>query len=145
MRRVLAIVAALGGALALVAGDPYGVDVQRLAKAVAHEDDHVTADELAQWIRDRKPGLRLIDVRTPAEFAKKHMASAENVPIESIASVAFGPSETIVLLSEGGAHAAQAWVFLQALGYRNVYFLRGGVQETVPPDGRRYVPGRDGC
>ena len=147
VRRALAIMAGLGGALALVAGDPYAVkvDVHRLAKAVAQEEDHVTADELAQWIRDRKPGLRLIDVRTPAEYNKSHFPRAENVPIESIASVAFGPSETIVLLSEGGAHAAQAWVFLQALGYRNVYFLRGGMQETVPPDGRRYVPGRDGC
>jgi rhodanese-related sulfurtransferase len=144
MRRVLALVAALGGGLALVASDPYSADVQRLAKAVAHEDDHVTAEELAQWIRDGKPGLRLIDVRTPAEYAKDHLPRAENVPIESIASVAFSPSDTIVLLSEGGAHAAQAWVLLQTLGYRNVYFLRGGIEQSRP-GGRRYIPGKDGC
>ena len=141
MRRALAIVAALGGALALLAGDPYPskVDVQRLAKAVAHEDDHVTATELAQWIHDKKPGLRLVDVRTPAEFAKSHMDGAENIPMESIATAAFPPSDTIVLLSEGGAHAAQAWVLLQVRGYRNVFFLRDGI------GGRRYEPGRDGC
>lgn len=141
MRRALAIIAALGGALALLAGDPYTVkiDVQRLAKAVAHEDDHVTADELAHWIRDKKPGLRLVDVRTPAEFAKGHMDHAENIPMESIASVEFRPSDTIVLLSEGGAHAAQAWVLLQVRGYPNVFFLRDGI------GGRRYMPGRDGC
>ena len=141
MRRALAIIAALGGGLALVAGDPYAVkvDVHRLAKAVALEEDHVTADELAQWIRDRKPGLRLIDVRTPAEYSKSHFSRAENVPIESIASVVFNPTDTVVLLSDGGAHAAQAWVFLQLRGYRNVFFLRDGT------GGRRYVPGRDGC
>lgn len=139
VRRALAIIAAFGGALALVAGDPYSVDIPRLAKAVAHEDDHVTTDELAKWIRDGKRGLRLIDVRTPAEFAKGHVARAENVPIESIASVVFNPTDTVVLLSDGGAHAAQAWVFLQLRGYRNVFFLRDGT------GGRRYVPGRDGC
>ena len=52
---------------------------------------------------------------------------------------AFHPSDTIVLLSEGGAHAAQAWVLLQVRGYRNVFFLRDGI------GGRRYEPGRDGC
>ena len=141
VRRALAVIAGLGGALALVAGDPYSVkvDVRRLARAVAREEDHVTADELAQWIRDGKPGLRLIDVRPPTQFAKGHVARAENVPIESIDSVAFSPSDTIVLLSDGGAHAAQAWVFLQLRGYRNVFFLRDGT------GGRRYVPGRDGC
>jgi 3-mercaptopyruvate sulfurtransferase SseA len=58
----------------------------------------------------------------------------------AIAAAAFNPSDTIVLLSEGGAHAAQAWVFLQIRGYRNVFFLRGGTA-----GGRRYEPGRDGC
>lgn len=141
MRRTLAIVAAAGAALALIAREPRSakLDVQRLAKAVAHEEDHVTTLELAQWIRDRKPGLRLIDVRTSAEFQRSHFPRAENVPIESIAAVDFNPSNTIVLLSEGGAHAAQAWVFLQLRGYRNVFFLRDGTS------GGRYVPGRDGC
>ncbi len=167
MRRALAIVALIGGALALVAGDPYtvvipsvsegpgraggappappgpsltlGMTVQRLATAVAREEDHVTLVELSQWIRDRKPGLRLIDVRTPAEFAKGHFPRAENIPIESIPTAAFNPTDTIVLLSEGGAHAAQAWVFLQLRGLRSVYFLRDGT------GGRRYEPGRDGC
>ena len=141
MRRALATIAAIGGALALLAGEPYSanVDVHRLARTVAREEEHVTADELAQWIRVGKAGLRLIDVRTPAEFAKGHVARAENVPIESIDSVTFNPTDTIVLLSDGGAHAAQAWVFLQLRGYRNVFFLRDGY------GGRRYIPGKDGC
>src|SRR5204862_4518188 len=37
----------------------------------------------------------------------------------------------IVLYSEGGAHAAQAWVLLRMRGYRRVYFLREGVYEWV--------------
>ena len=43
----------------------------------------------------------IIDVRTPAEYAKGHLAGTENIPIESIAAAAFNPSDTIVLLSDG--------------------------------------------
>src|SRR5207237_129729 len=100
-------------------------------KAVAHEDDHITALELAQWIRDRKPGLRVLDLRTPAEFDEYHLPRAENVSIEALPSMPFRADETIVLISGGGGHAAQGWVFLQALGHRDVYFLRGGVEEWI--------------
>ncbi len=135
-RHALAGAAAIGGVLALFAGSPYrvrsgSIDVDRLAAAVAHEDDHVTAIELARWIRDRKAGLRIIDLRTAAEFDQYHLPRAENVPIESLAATPFDPAETIVLLSDGGAHAAQGWVFLQALGHRQVFFLRGGLQEWI--------------
>jgi rhodanese-related sulfurtransferase len=129
MRRALAWIAAIAGALALAAGDPHPVDIHRLAAAVAHEEDHVTAQELAGWLRGRKPGLRIVDIRSPKEFADYHLPQAENIPLESITDAPFQRSETIVLISGGGAHAAQAWVLLQVRGYRNVFFLRGGLQE----------------
>jgi len=142
MRRTLATIAATAAVLALVARDPgaasSAVTLDRLAKAVANEEDHVTRDELDQWIKQKKK-LRLIDVRSKEEFAKSHAANAESIPMERIASAPFDSAETIVLLSEGGAHAAQAWVILQMRGFRNVYFLRNGTS------GRRYEPGRDGC
>lgn len=134
--RALAAAAALCGALAVFAGSPYRatratVDVQRLASAVAHEEDHVTAIELAEWIRARKTGLRIIDLRTDPEFETYHVPRAENIALESLATAPLHASDTIVLISGGGAHAAQAWVLLQALGYKQVYFLRGGLQEWI--------------
>ena len=129
------------GALALAilapfAGSPYAarhasIDVPSLARMVAREEDHVTALELAQWIKDRRPGLRIIDVRSPEEYAAYHVPRAERVALDSLASAAFRKDETIVVYSEGGAHAAQAWVFLRALGYDKVFFLRGGVYEWL--------------
>lgn len=129
MRRALFLVAAVGGLGALLAGSPHPLDVQRLANAVAHEDDHVTAVELAAWLKEKKPGLRIIDLRTAKEFDDWHLPRAENVAIDRLPSTPFRSDETIVLVSAAGGHAAQGWVFLQALGHRNVYFLRGGVQE----------------
>jgi len=128
--------ALLLGALAAFAGSPYRaahatVDVQRLARAVAHEEDHVTAIELAEWIRGRKAGLRIVDLRTAAEFETYHVPRAERIALESLATAPLHATDTIVLISGGGAHAAQAWVLLQALGYKQVYFLRGGLQEWI--------------
>jgi len=134
--RVLAA-AALGlGLLAPFAGSPYranhaSIDVPALARTVAREEDHVTALELAQWIKDRHPGLHVLDVRSAEEFDRYHLPTAERLALDSVAAVPFRADDTLVLYSEGGAHAAQAWVFLRALGYRNVYFLRGGLYEWL--------------
>jgi rhodanese-related sulfurtransferase len=124
MRGVAAPFAGAPGAGAASAG---AIDVAALARMVAARQDHVPAIDLARWIRDRRPGLRVIDVRSPEAFARFSLPTAENIPIEQIPAARFGDDETIVLYSEGGAHAAQAWVFLKAAGVRNVVFVAGGL------------------
>ena len=104
MRRLLAALAALGGVLALFAGSPYRV----------HD---VGAVELAQWIHDRKPGLRVIDLRAPAAFAGYHLPRAENVTLESVPARA---DETIVLIADGIVPAPP--------DHRQIFVLRGGVR-----------------
>lgn len=102
IRRTLAALAALGGLLALWIPRSQTLDVSAL--------------ELATWIRDRKPGLRIIDLRKPLEFNEYHLPRAENVAIEKLTIAA---SETIVLVNDGGA--------LPPLD-RQVFVLRGGMQ-----------------
>jgi hypothetical protein len=109
IRNALAVVAAVLGALALFAGSPY-----RTRHAVAE----VSAVELAEWIRDRKPELRIIDPRTEAEFDEYHLPRAEHV--ESLALASFKPAETIVLVSGDG----------QGINGQ-VYVLRGGVRGWI--------------
>jgi rhodanese-related sulfurtransferase len=126
---VLAVAAAFAGRP--TSTPPGRIDVDALSSAIAHEDDHVTAVELAEWLRDSKAGLRIIDVRSAEEFDEYHIPRAENVPLPSIGKTNFGRRETLVLYSDGGAHAAQAWVLLQSLGFTNVFFLRGGLGEWL--------------
>ena len=124
------------GALAVVAGSPRlqqnaRFDVAGLAAAVEQEADHVSAIELARWIKDQRRNLRVIDVRDSASFDAYHIPRAELIDMEDLVRTPFKRDETLVLYSDGGAHAAQAWVFLRALGHRNVYFLRGGLYEWL--------------
>ena len=134
--RRLGFIATVLGVTAAVTGSPYAsdhahVDIAALGRAVVHEEDHVTAVDLARWIRDRRTNLRLLDVRSRAEYDAYHIPTAEWVALDSVAETRLKRDETIVIYSEGGAHAAQAWVFLRALGFENVYFLRGGLLDWL--------------
>jgi rhodanese-related sulfurtransferase len=135
-QRALAATALALGALAMIAGDPSRhatgrVDVAALARAVEREEDHVTAIELARMIRDRTPNLRVIDLRSPSEFAEYQIPGAERMSLTELTQRPFDRNATIVLYSEGGTHAAQGWFLLRARGLEHVYFLRGGVFEWV--------------
>jgi len=123
----LGVAAPFAGARPAAEPAPGAIDTAALARMVAAQEDHVSALQLARWIRDRRPGLRVIDVRSPAEFARFSIPTAENMPIEHVPGAHFRDDETVVLYSEGGAHAAQAWVFLKAAGVRNVMFVAGGL------------------
>jgi rhodanese-related sulfurtransferase len=128
--RLLAGAAAVLAVGALAAGDPHSaggrIDVDALARTVEAEQDHVTAVELAAWIRDRKPGLRGAE-----DFAAFHLPTAENLSLTGLTRAPIRPDETVVLYSEGGTHAAQGWFFLRARGIEHVYFLRGGLYEWM--------------
>jgi hypothetical protein len=149
-RRVLAIVAIAGGVLAAVVGSPHRdrLDVATLARAIEQEQDHVTALELAAWIRDRKPGLRILHLGDEAAEIPK----AERMTLQAVVALPVRSDQTLVVTSDGGAHAAQAWVLLRARGHRRVYFLGGGSREwqaqvlrpTTSTELTRYFR-RDGC
>jgi rhodanese-related sulfurtransferase len=128
----LGVGAAVLGFAAPFAGNPYvasrgHIDVDEIAGVIGRGEDHVDALLLARWIRERKPHLRVIDVRSAAEFDAYSIPTAENVPLELLPQASFGADETIVLYSAGGAHAAQAWMMLRAMGRRSVYFISGGL------------------
>ncbi|GAB3787814.1 rhodanese-like domain-containing protein [Dyella agri] len=126
-------------ALALGLGAPFagslfrtpsrGLDLDSIARAIDDGSDHVSARQLAEWIRDRRPGLRVIDVRSPAEFRDDAIPTAENVPVDQLAKSHFAPDQTIVLYSQEGAHAGQAWVMLRSLGVTQAVFVPGGLAD----------------
>jgi len=102
VRRVFAAAAAILGVLALFAGKPPSM------KSVAPV-------ELAEWIRERKPNLRIVDVRPEGEFDEYHLPRAERF----VSSTTFAPDDIVVLVAGGSIHA------------RNIYVLRGGIQAWI--------------
>lgn len=129
--QALALVALVLGALA-IPGNPYQGEVVRLntrelATIVEGEVDHVTAEELANWIIQGNTEYRLIDLRESAAFAEYHIPTAEHVPIARLVGYPLLRNEKIVLYSDGGIHSAQAWMLLRAQRFQGVYMLLGGL------------------
>lgn len=116
--RALGIVAASLGAAALFAGSPYR------ARA---DGDEITAPQLAEWIRERKAGLRVLDVRTAREFDEYHVPTAERVAVDSIATVAPSPNATLVVYAVDAVNARDAARRLRANGNEQILILRNGV------------------
>ena len=131
--RILAATAAALGLFAIIAGQPQRggsrIDLDEIAADVAYERDHVSAITLAQWIREQRTGLRVIDLRDSAAYEQLHIPTAVRMDVESASKIDVARGTRIVLYSEGGTHAAQVWFMLRARGYRNVYFLREGMYE----------------
>jgi hypothetical protein len=129
----LALAAVALGAAALFAtpyaGSRVTLDAKELALVVGTEADHVEAPELAAWIIEGRADYRLVDLRGEAEFARYHIPTALNVPMNVLTDAGLGRHERIVLYSEGGIHSAQAWMLLRAQGYQAVYMLKGGLDE----------------
>lgn len=82
-------------------------------------------------LRADHPDLRVIDVRTPGEFAVRHLPGSANVPLpdlrdhrSALTSAEAGP---VVLVCESGARAGTAERQLADAGLTHVHVLDGGV------------------
>ncbi len=133
LNQKLALGALALGALALFArpqrGNVVTLDVKELATIIDKEGDHVTASELAGWIVAGRSDYRLIDLRSEKEYGEYHIPTAENVTLTALPDSSLLANEKIVLYSEGGLHASQAWMLLRAQGFKNAYTLKGGLDQ----------------
>jgi phage shock protein E len=88
------------------------------AEAAPPLTDPATAKQLVH------DGARLLDVRTPKEYAEKHIEGAENAPLDTIGEQDLGPKDTpLVVYCHSGKRAARAAAKLRAKGYTRVYDL----------------------
>lgn len=70
-------------------------------------------------------GATLVDVRTPEEYANRHVQGAVNVPMDTIHTHDLGPTDTpVVVYCSSGTRSARAAAALRARGY-SVYDLGG--------------------
>lgn len=78
------------------------------------------------------PGLTVIDVRSPAEFAAAHATVARNVPLPDVCHAALAaaghldPATPVYLLCQSGRRAQAAADKLVTLGYQKPVVITGG-------------------
>ncbi|MFA5834238.1 MAG: rhodanese-like domain-containing protein [Bacteroidota bacterium] len=101
------------------------VNVPEIAALIESEQDHITPLELAEQLYAGKK-IRLIDLRDSSLHALNTIADAENMTLQELLNGGIKRNEVVVLYSEGGIHASQAWMLLKMKYYDSVYTLLGG-------------------
>lgn len=94
--------------------------------------ENVSAAQLGELAAS---GVRVIDVRTPAEFNVGHIPGAELVPVAEIASVAAGwdRAEPLVIYCATGQRSSSAVQFLSEQGFETVYHFNAGIVAWTGP------------
>jgi rhodanese-related sulfurtransferase len=89
---------------------------------------NVTTSEL-QVRLGKGEKFTVIDVREPWEYAEGHIPRSVLRPLGQIHTWAaeFDKDQEVFLICRTGARSGQAYQFLQALGYRNVRNVGGGI------------------
>lgn len=104
--------------------------VLAVAAACAQADDapSIAAPALASRIA-AGDAPRILDVRTPEEFARGHVPGALNVPYTELPSrlggLGLAPGDEVVVYCERGPRAVAASEVLRGAGYTDVLLLEG--------------------
>ena len=90
----------------------------------------IDAQTLEQW-RSEGTEVRVLDVRSPAEYEGVHIPGAYNVPLDTLGEHAEDiqrhVEEPVVLVCRSGMRASQAEQRLAGAGMGNVKVLEGGM------------------
>jgi len=87
-------------------------------------------EELYKLIKSHA-NIKLVDVRSPQEFAENRITSAINIPLYNIRrdAVRYLPNknDTIILYCQSGSRSKKGCAILEELGYTDLYNLKGGM------------------
>lgn len=95
--------------------------------------DHIAPEALAGRLMNNEPGLVVVDIRSPAEFAEFHLRGAVNIRLVDLPYklAPYQNKGTIILYSNGMTHPAQARDALFRLGFQNVLLLTDGLDGFI--------------
>lgn len=90
--------------------------------------------DVAARPRGERP-VRLLDVRTPGEYAAVHIPGAYNVPLDALGAHARAIRDAVaapvILVCQSGQRARRAEATLRAAGLDDLHVLDGGVNAWV--------------
>ncbi|MBI2427288.1 MAG: rhodanese-like domain-containing protein [Ignavibacteriales bacterium] len=129
LNKILVSIAIILGAGAAIIGSPTrnNDDLSQIAKMIETERDHITPIELAVTMKEGKKKIRIIDLRDSVSFYSYHIPGARLMTLDELLNSEVKRNETVVLYSQGGTHASQAWVLLRMKKFDSVFTLLGGL------------------
>lgn len=105
-----------------------------LFKEVTNPSRYLSVDHVAQRIIEQDPSILLVDVRSEGQYNEFSLPGSVNVPLDSVLSVnkqdyLNRDDLDVVLYSNDDLYADQAWILCARLRYKNLYVMKGGLNE----------------
>ena len=90
----------------------------------------MTVNHIDQGVYEylRRQNAKLLDVRTPSEYAQGHIPGSVNIPLRNIDEVAYlveNKKDPLYLYCHSGSRSQVAAMELADMGYENVYNIGG--------------------
>jgi hydroxyacylglutathione hydrolase len=93
---------------------------------------HITVSDLHERLA-QEPGVYVVDVRRPSEYAAGHLPRAVNVPLDRLAGAGLplDPAQPIAVVCAGGYRSSAAASLLQQRGFASLLNVVGGTAAWV--------------
>lgn len=111
-----------------------GINPKLFVKNAMSTERYISTDLLADRIINQDPTLLLIDTRTEIEFNEYSLPNAINIPLKNLLdednlNYIDQDDYDAILFSNDNFFADQAWMIGNRLGFKNLYVLKGGLNE----------------
>ncbi len=111
-----------------------GIEPKLFVKNAVSSERYISTDLLAEKLVNQDPSILLIDTRSEKEFNDFSLPNAINIPLNNLLDDDFigyidQDVYDVVLFSNDSFYADQAWMLGNRLGFKNLYVLKGGLNE----------------
>jgi len=111
-----------------------GVKPELFVKNAISSERYINTDLLADRLVNQDPSILLIDTRPEKEFNEFALPNAINIPLKNLLDENYieyidQDIYDVILYSNDSFYADQAWMIGNRLGYKNLYVLKGGLNE----------------
>ncbi|MEN8250254.1 MAG: rhodanese-like domain-containing protein [Bacteroidota bacterium] len=143
---ILLVVVAFGLTQLPEKGEKIPVKPEQMLLEANDQSRYLSTHFIAKRLIERDPSLLLIDVRTIYENEEYSIPGSFSIPLEEITNPDWEgyidqDAMDIVFYSNSDIYADQAWMLSAQKGYKNLYVMKGGLNEwfrtiikPTPPD-----------
>lgn len=105
-----------------------------MALWATNDSNSISADQVARLINNEEPSVTIIDVRSREDFKKCNLPGSLNIPLSNLPDegnndILDQRTGKIIFYSNGDELSAAALTIAAGLGYKNIYRMKGGLNE----------------
>ena len=120
--------------LPLSASRSFNIKPEKLISELFDEKTYLTVDQVAKFLVTEDSTIMIFDLRTPEEFKIMNIPGSVNIPYADLLNnkhdlYLSDRSKKKIFYSNGDFDSNYAYAIARGLNYRNVYVMKGGMNE----------------